>query len=278
MKIAVTGAEGMLGHDLRKVFSDSDFRGFTLDALDITGLDDVMTAVKDAGPDFLIHAAAFTDVDRCEAEPEKAYLINGLGARNLAMACEEVRCPIVYISTDYVFDGTKQGAYDEWDPTSPVNQYGLSKLMGERFVASCTNRFYIVRTSWLYGVNGRNFVDTILRLLGERESLDVVDDQRGCPTYTVDLARSLKALLGRGYGTYHITNTGECSWYDFAVSIAKKSGRRTPVNPVTSGQFIRPARRPANSVLGKTMLRLEGLPEPRHWEEGLEAYLKERGP
>lgn len=277
MKIAVTGAEGMLGHDLRRAFTDSDFAGFTIGTLDITRLDDVMKQVRETRPDVMIHAAAFTDVDRCEAEPETAYLVNGIGARNVAMACEEVRCPMVYISTDYVFDGTRQADYNEWDPPGPVNQYGLSKLMGERFVTSCTNRFYIVRTSWLYGSNGKNFVDTIRRLLRERDSLDVVNDQRGCPTYTVDLAHTLRVLIGRGYGTYHITNSGHCTWFDFAVEIARLSGSRTAINAVTSEQFRRPARRPAHSVLGKTMLRLEGIPEPRPWEEGLAAYLKERG-
>lgn len=276
MRIALTGAEGMLGHDLKRVFCDAEVVGFTIDTLDITRLDDVMAQVRQAKPDVLIHAAAFTDVDRCEAEPETAYLVNGIGARNAAMACEEVRCPMVYISTDYVFDGTRESEYDEWDSPNPVNQYGLSKLMGERFVASCTNRSYIVRTSWLYGSNGKNFVDTIRRLLRERDSLDVVNDQRGCPTYTIDLARTLKDLIGRGFGTYHITNSGQCTWYDFAVKIAQLSGSATTIRPVTSEQFRRPARRPAHSVLGKTMLRLEGIPEPRAWEEGLAAYLNER--
>ncbi len=276
MRVAVTGAEGMLGHDLRRVFSDADFIGFTLDLLDITRLDDVMKKIRETRPDFLIHAAAFTDVDRCETEPETAYLVNGVGARNVAMACEDIRCPIVYISTDYVFDGSKDGPYNEWDPTDPVNLYGLSKLMGERFVSTHTNRFYIVRTSWLYGINGKNFVDTILKLMSRRESLDVVNDQRGCPTYAMDLGRKLRELIGRGYGTYHITNSGECTWYDFARKISVLSGMNKRVNPVTSEQFRRPAKRPANSVLGKTMLRLEGLGEPRHWEEGLADYLRER--
>lgn len=273
MKVALTGAEGMLGHAIRDVFSDVELVGFTYDTLDITALDDVMKKVREARPDFLINAAAFTDVDRCESEAETAYLVNGLGARNIAMACEEIKCPVVHISTDYVFDGDKNAPYDEWDNTNPAGQYGVSKLLGEKLLSALTNRFYIVRTSWLYGKYGRNFVDTIVRLLSEREGLEVVNDQRGCPTYTVDLAGALRELLGKGYGTYHVTNSGSCSWYDFAVEIALKIGSKKKITPVTSDRFPRPARRPANSVLGNTMLRLEGVKEPRPWQEALGEYL-----
>lgn len=276
MKIALTGAEGMLGHDVRKIFSDADITPFTLHTLDITVLDDVMKKIREVKPDFLVHAAAFTDVDRCESEPEKAYLVNGLGARNVVMACEEIKCPIVYISTDYVFDGSKKGPYDEWDETNPINQYGLSKLMGERYVASLTNRFYIVRTSWLYGRNGKNFVETVLRLLSERETIEVVNDQVGSPTFTLDLAIKLKEVIGKGYGIYHITNAGSCSWYDFAVMIASKKGIQRQIIPTTTERFNRPAKRPANSVLGNTMLRLEGISPLRHWEEALDTYLGDK--
>ena len=273
MRVALIGADGMLGHAIQKVFSDVEVVGFTIDVLDITKLDDTVRKIKDVRPDFLIHTAAVTNVDLCEAEPEKAYLVNGLGARNVAMACEEARCPVLYISTDYVFDGTKGAPYNEWDGPNPVSVYGLSKLMGERFVSSLTNRFYIVRTSWLYGPDGNNFVDTITRLLSEKESLKIVDDQHGSPTYTVDLAKKLRQLLGRGYGTYHITNTGSCTWYDFAVAIAAKKGINKPIFPITSAEFNRPAKRPAYSVLANTLLRLEGIAEARHWEEALQEYL-----
>ncbi|MBI5101843.1 MAG: dTDP-4-dehydrorhamnose reductase [Nitrospirae bacterium] len=274
MRVALTGSEGMLGHDILRAFKDVDVVGLTLGSLDITVMDSVIKTMREIKPDLLIHAAAYTDVDRAEAEPEKAYLVNGVGTRNLSMAAEELRCPLMYISTDYVFDGTKTGHYDEWDMTNPVNQYGLSKLMGERFVSSLTSRHYIVRTSWLYGKNGRNFVATIGRLLAERESLDVVDDQRGCPTYTVDLADKLRELSGKGYGTYHITNSGTCSWYEFAVKIGELTGIQRKINPVTTDKFPRPAKRPVNSVLGNTMLRLEGLEPARRWEDGLRDYLK----
>ncbi len=273
MKIVVTGSEGMLGHDIRRVFSDVELVCLTYETLDITKLDQVMNRIREIKPDFVLNAAAFTDVDRCESEPDLAYTVNGIGARNVAMACEEAGCPIIQISTDYVFDGTKDGPYDEWDDTAPINQYGLSKLMGERFVTSLTNRFYVVRTSWLYGKNGKNFVDTIGRLLSEKDSINVVNDQVGSPTFTVDLARKLKEIIGKGYGIYHITNSGKCSWYEFAVEIAAKMGIRKRISPVTSEMFKRPAKRPANSVLGHTMLRLEGLSEMRDWKAALEEYL-----
>jgi len=273
LKIALTGSEGMLGQDVGRVFSDVELVCLTYETFDITKLDQVMKRIKEIKPDFLINTAAFTDVDRCESEPELAYLVNGIGARNLAMACEEIRCPIVQISTDYVFDGTKNGPYDEWDDTAPINQYGLSKLMGERFVMSHTNRFSVVRTSWLYGKNGKNFVDTICRLLSERDGIDVVNDQVGSPTFTLDLARKLREIIGKGYGVYHVTNSGKCSWYEFAVAIASRKGIDKRISPVTSEMFKRPAKRPANSVLGHTMLRLEGLSEMRPWEAALEEYL-----
>lgn len=275
MKIAFTGAGGMLGHAIRKIFPDFDTNGFTHDMLDITVLDDVVRRIKDVKPDFFIHAAAYTNVDQCESEAEHAYLVNGTGTRNIAMACEEIRCPLVYISTDYVFDGTKDAPYDEWDSTNPINKYGLSKLMGERFVSTLTSRFYIVRTSWLYGAHGRNFVDTIVRLLSERDKIEVVNDQTGCPTYTIDLAKALKALIGKGYGIYHITNSGSCTWYDFAVKIAEFRGLKKEIIPTTSDKFVRPAKRPPFSVLNNTMLRLEGIQVLQRWEEALGDYLKD---
>jgi len=275
VKIALTGSDGMLGSDIKKVFADVDITNFTLHDFDITDLDASVKAVKEIKPDYLIHAAAYTDVDRCESDHEKAILVNGVGVRNITIACEEVGCPVVYISTDYVFDGAKEETYNEWDKTNPINVYGLSKLLGERFVASLTNRFYIVRTSWLYGKSGKNFVDTIIRLLSEKNEIDVVNDQVGSPTYTYDLAGKLRELIGRGYGTYHITNTSHCSWYEFAVEIAKLKGINKKINPTTTENFKRPAKRPAFSVLGNTMLRLEGIEPARHWKEALEDYLKD---
>ncbi|GAB4484426.1 MAG: dTDP-4-dehydrorhamnose reductase [Thermodesulfovibrionales bacterium] len=272
-RVALTGAAGMLGRAVRRVFGEGAVLPFTHADLDVTDLDGTVRTVRDARPGLLIHAAAFTDVDRCETEFDTAFRVNALGARNAAIACEEAGCPIIYISSDYVFDGTKGAAYDEWDETKPVNAYGLSKLLGERFVASHSRRFFIVRTSWLYGPGGKNFVDTISGLLGTNESLRVVADQTGSPTFSSDLALFLRKLGGRGYGTYHFSNSGSCTWHEFACEIALLRGSRTPVVPVTTAEFPRPAKRPAFSALNHTMLRLEGMEEPRHWKEALSDYL-----
>ncbi|MBI5075046.1 MAG: dTDP-4-dehydrorhamnose reductase [Nitrospirae bacterium] len=275
MKVALTGADGMLGHAVQKAFSDTELLPFSRAGLDITDLDHAVKTVRDIRPDILIHTAAFTDVDACEADPEKAYLVNGMGARNMAIACEEIRCPIFHISSDYVFDGTKGSSYDEWDKTNPISQYGLSKLMAEQFISSLTSRFYILRTSWLYGPYGKNFVETIIRLLAGRDSLRVVNDQFGSPTFTEDLAHTIRLMIGKGYGVYHVTNAGICTWYEFAVKIAELKGIDRPILPVTSEEFKRPARRPAQSGLNNTMLRLEGISPLRHWSEALKQYIKQ---
>ena len=275
MRVALTGSGGMLGNDIKSVFDrDVDLVNFTSKEFDITDLDAVSEKIREAGPDYLIHSAAYTDVDGCERDPEKALLVNGIGTRNIVMACENIKCPVLYISTDYVFDGTKGSPYREWDSPNPINQYGVSKLLGEHFVMALTNRFYIVRTSWLYGRNGNNFVDTISRLISERDEIDVVHDQIGSPTFTYDLAVKLKELIGRGYGIYHITNSSHCSWYEFAVEIAKLRSDKTRINPITTDRLKRPARRPLYSVLDNTMLMLDGMKKLRHWKEALGEYLR----
>jgi dTDP-4-dehydrorhamnose reductase len=290
LRIAVTGSEGMLGYALKQVFTpierkprNKEIIWLTLSDFDITNLNKTITKIKETRPDYLIHTAAYTDVDGSELNPEKAYRVNGLGTRNVVIACEAINCPIIYISTDYVFDGSKKDPYNEWDNPNPINKYGLSKLIGECFVTSLTNRFYIVRTSWLYGKNGKNFVDSIIKLLSKKNKIDVIDNQVGSPTYTYDLAVKLIELIGRGYGVYHITNTSQCSWYEFAVEIAKLRGIKAKIKPITSDEFNRlgndpevsgrPAKRPAFSVLENTMLKLEGLKELRHWKEALKDYL-----
>lgn len=274
MKIALTGSDGMLGHDIVTVFNDdTDLINFTINDFDITDLDKSLSKIRDAKPDYLIHTAAYTDVDGSEQDPEKAYLINGLGTRNIAMACEEIKCPIIYISTDYVFDGMSELPYSEWDLPAPINKYGLSKLIGEQYVTSLTNRFYIIRSSWLYGRNGKNFVETIVKLLSEKDEIDVVNDQVGTPTFTYDLAEKLKEIIGRGYGIYHITNSSSCSWYEFASEIARLTSGKTIIKPTTTEKFNLLARRPSYSVLDNTMLRLEGIKELRHWKEALQSYI-----
>ncbi|HDZ83743.1 MAG TPA: dTDP-4-dehydrorhamnose reductase [Nitrospirae bacterium] len=273
MKIALTGSDGMLGHDIQKVFKDVELINFTLNDFDITDLDSTLSAIKEARPDYLIHPAAYTDVDGCEKDPETAYRVNALGAKNVTIACEETGCPVLYISTDYVFDGTKKEPYIESDAPNPLNEYGLSKLKGERFVSSLTDSFYIVRTSWLYGKNGKNFVETISRLLTEKDEIRVINDQTGSPTYTYDLALKLRELIGKGYGTYHVTNSSQCSWYEFAIEIAALKQSDTKVLPITSDEYKLPARRPSYSVLANTMLKHEGIKELRSWKEALREYV-----
>ena len=273
MKIALTGSDGMLGNDIQKVFKDVELINFTLNDFDITDPEKTMAAIKQARPDYLIHPAAYTDVDGCEKNPETAYLVNAVGAKNVAAACEEIGCPVIYISTDYVFDGTKEEPYLETDPPNPLNEYGLSKLNGERFISSQTDSFYIVRTSWLYGKSGKNFVETISRLLSERDEISVVNDQVGSPTYTYDLALKLRELIGKGYGTYHITNSSQCSWYEFALEIAALIQSDTKIIPITSDEFRQPARRPSRSVLANTMIKQTGIKELRSWKDALREYL-----
>jgi dTDP-4-dehydrorhamnose reductase len=273
VRIALTGSNGMLGNDIQKVFNDVELIALTRKDVDITRLDQSVSRIKEISPDYLIHSAAFTDVDGCEQDPEKAYLVNGIGTRNITMACEEAQCPILFISSDYVFNGTNNDPYNEWDLTGPVTIYGRSKLMGEQFVQSLTNRYYIIRTSWLYGESGKNFVDTIGRFLLEKDEIDVVDDQVGSPTYTYDIAVKLRELVGKGYGVYHITNSSHCSWFEFAQEIARLKSSETKIVPTTTEKFNRPAKRPAYSVLKNTMLRLEGIDELRHWKDALKDYL-----
>lgn len=263
----------MLGHDIQRVFSDVELINFTLHDFDITDPDRTMAAIKKAGPDYLIHPAAYTDVDGCEKNPETAYRVNAVGAKNVAAACQEIGCPVIYISTDYVFDGTKEEPYLETDAPNPLNEYGLSKLNGERFISSLTDSFYIVRTSWLYGKSGKNFVETISRLLSERDEISVVNDQIGSPTYTYDLALKLRELIGKDYGTYHITNSSKCSWYEFAREIAAIKQSDTKIIPVTSEEYKQPARRPAHSVLASARLNQAGIEELRSWQEALKEYM-----
>ena len=273
MKIALTGSDGMLGHDIRKVFTDVELINFTLNDFDITDLDSTLSAIKEASPDYLIHPAAYTDVDGCEKDPETAYRVNAVGAKNVTTACEEIGCPVLYISTDYVFDGTKEEPYIESDEPNPLNEYGLSKLHGERFVSSLTDSYYIVRTSWLYGKNGKNFVETISRLLLDRDEIKVINDQTGSPTYTLDLAHKLRELIGKDYGTYHITNSSKCSWYEFAIEIAALKHSDTKIIPITSDEFGQLAMRPSYSVLANTRLKHEGIKELRRWKEALREYM-----
>lgn len=274
-KIVVLGAKGMLGHELLRSLSGvHQVTGLDIDELDIFDLDATTGTLKTLNPDLVIHSAAYTDVDGCELDPDKAHQVNALGSRNVAIGCQNINTAMVYISTDYVFSGQKPAPYQEWDATGPINVYGTTKLAGENFVRGLCLRHYIVRTSWLYGRHGKNFVDTIARLAGERDNLRVVVDQTGSPTWARDLADKIAELVRKeAYGTYHITNSDTCTWYQFASEIVARLGLETRVEPVTSEHYVRPAKRPTNSVLDNYYLRLEGFSQMRSYRQALREYL-----
>lgn len=266
----------MLGRRLVELFSARhEVRAFSRRDLDVTSPERVAEAAAAANPDWVVHAAAFTRVDEAESNPE-AFRVNALGSRNMAAAAYSQGAAILYFSTDYVFDGTAQNPLREWDPTGPLNQYGVSKLAGEWFVRGLNPAHLIVRTSWLYGPDGSNFVDKVLRSARTQPRLKVIADQRGVPTFTNDLAEATRDLVERGArGTYHVTNSGDCSWHEFATALLEIAGIHTPVLPTRSEDYRSPARRPAYSVLDNAMLRLEGVAPLRHWREAAAQYLRD---
>jgi dTDP-4-dehydrorhamnose reductase len=290
MRILIIGNKGQLGSELTRVlatgrselgqipdaYSGADIVGVDADSLDITS-QSAATAFADKlnRADLLINCAAMTNVDACESEPEAAMRVNAVGARNAAHMARKLRCPIIHISTDYVFDGRGTRPYAEWDTPAPASVYGKSKLLGERCVRETLPESFIVRTSWLYGHIGNNFVKTILKTAHERDILKVVDDQRGNPTNAADLAHHiLKLGVTREYGLYHCTGTGECSWYDFAKEIIELSGIPCEVKPCTTEEFPRPAPRPAYSAMDNLMLRCTVGDEMRDWREAIAAFVR----
>ena len=278
MRLLVTGSGGMLAKALVPALEarGHTVTGFTRSALDVTRCADVRAAVREASPDWVVHLAAFTDVDGCEKDPDRAYIVNGLGARNSAMAAFEMGAGVLALSSDYVFDGRVREPRREHDIVGPLSQYGRSKLAGERGAREVNPRHLIVRTSWLYGSGGRNFVDTILARARTGEPLSVVDDQRGSPTWTGDLATALGDLLDRGeYGTYHVTNGGDCTWHEFAEAICREAGLTTEIRRITSEELARPAKRPAYSVLSTTWFEHVSGRRMPHWQDALVRYLRQ---
>lgn len=289
MNILITGCNGQLGAELTKILSSGDSElgsipicyknsGVTsvdIDTFDISNINAVTDFFSNQSFDIIINCAAMTNVDACETNFETAMKANAVGPRNLAQAAAKSDCKLVHVSTDYVFSGNSDRPYREWDIPAPNTVYGKSKLLGEQYVTQVCPKAFIVRTSWLYGYTGNNFVKTIIRLAREKGNVKVVVDQRGNPTNAADLAHHiLRIAASEYYGIYHCTGEGECSWFDFASEIVRLSGIPCEVSPCTTAEFPRPARRPAYSSLDNLMLRCTVGDEIRHWKEAIACFIK----
>lgn len=276
----LAGDHELYGLDIRKPLLEvSDIRYQLLDITDTKATYEVITKIN---PELVIHAAAYTNVDGAESDQEQAYRINSLGTRNIALSCQRFDAALIYISTDYVFDGRNTKPYAEIDKPDPLGAYAKSKYWGELYTQWLVNRFMIIRSSWLFGKNGNNFVEAIRSQIKTKHGLKVVNDQFGSPTYTVDLALAIKRLLVINYqlstglyGIWHITNSGSCSWFDFAREIVEQLGAKEDVAPVSTQQVCRPAVRPKNSVLENFNWKLHNFPLLPTWQDALKRYLKQ---
>ena len=283
MRLLVTGHLGMLGQDVVALAAAQGRQVAGMDAadpaepIDIADLAAVRAAMQRLRPDAVIHCAAYTRVDDAEREYDLAYRVNAVGSWVVATACAETGVPICGISTDYVFDGESARPYGEWDATNPLSAYGATKLAGENAIRQANPRHWVVRTAWLYGLQGRCFPATMLNAAAQGKPLRVVADQYGCPTFTQDLAETLLRIVdGAPYGTYHATNSGSTSWYRFAGRILAEGGSPTRVQPIATAQWPTPARRPRRSELAPCALRAAGLPALRPWEEAIRDYVRQR--
>lgn len=292
MKIMITGAKGQLGSELLHQLQNG---GSTLGPLpsklhlatvvavdlpdaDLTDRKQTMSLLRHHAPDAVINCAAFTNVDLCETEPDTAFAANAIAPRNLALACEEVGATLLHVSTDYVFSGNGDTPFNETSLAAPNSVYGATKLLGEEYVKQFCNRWFIVRTAWLYSQYGGNFVKTIVRAAREKGSLKVVDDQFGNPTNAEDLAHHiLKLVASKEYGLYHCTGEGTCNWYTFAAEIVRLWGINATVSPCTTEEFPRPAKRPAFSALDNAMLRATVGNEMRPWQDALADFYTKAG-
>ena len=274
MKILITGAYGMLGSDLREVLISHELILTGSKDLDITDQNKVFQFISEKSPDIVINAAAYTAVDNCETHYNDAYAVNALGPKYLAIACKTNNIPLIHISTDYVFEGNKKTPLVEEDIIGPRTVYGKTKLEGEKFIQENCQKYFIIRTAWLFGINGKNFVQTVLNLSKNQKEIRVVNDQIGSPTFSYDLAMSIKELLNSDkYGIYHLTNKGECSWYEFAKKIFEVSKIDVKVIPVSSEEYPRPAQRPHYSVLSNQKWINSGFTPMRIYEDALNEYL-----
>ena len=287
MKILITGSKGMLA---TQVITDLE-RGYTelgevpaalkgaqlvladVDELDITDKAATEAFIAQHNPDIVINCAAYTNVDGCESKQDTAFMVNAIGSRNLAIACENTGAKLVHVSTDYVFRGDEPTPRREYDMPWPISAYGKTKYAGEQFVRQYCKKSFIVRTAWLYGYNGKNFVKTMVWLAKEKGGAKVVNDQHGNPTNAADLSHHLlKIAASEEYGTYHCTGGGECTWFEFAAEIARLAGYEGVMSPCTSEEFPTPTKRPAYSSLDNMMLRVTVGDEMRHWKDALKAY------
>lgn len=275
MRVAVTGSKGQLGSTLQRTLSSQhQLLGIDLPEHDITDLS-IIPTIADFRPDAIIHTAAMTNVDGCERDPEAAYRINVLGTRNVAVAAQRSGSTLVYISTDYVFDGTKDRPYWEYDQANPLSVYGRTKWVGEELVRHLVNRYYVVRPAWMYSAGPRNFVSTVLRLADERDTLHMATDEVGSPTYASDLARALGRLIGQpAYGTYHLPNAGTCSRYEWAKEILRLAGR-ADIELIPSEGYPRTARVPKHVELRNFCGAEIGI-TMRPWQEALSDCFAER--
>jgi dTDP-4-dehydrorhamnose reductase len=277
MRVLIFGATGLLGKALLKAWSGDEIRGLGSKDADIRNHAQVQAAVAQFRPDWIVLAAAYTDVDGCESHRQLAFEVNSGGAANVARAAQAHSSRILLLSTDYVFDGTKTSPYEAEDARAPRSVYGCSKAEAEGELENTLAGSCIARTSWLYGMGGKCFPDTILRLAAERPHLEVVNDQRGSPTYTNDLAEAVIQLCRKdARGIVHVTNSGDCTWFDFAREIVSEAGIATEVRPTSSDKFPRPAERPKYSVLSPASLKNYGITMPS-WQDALKRYLAERG-
>lgn len=278
MKIAVTGAKGMLGTDFCAYLKYNNIIPIEWDLpeMDITDVNQTIKDITRAKPNIICHFAAYTNVDGAETNKSQAYAVNTLGTWAVAIAVKEIKAKLLYMSTDYVFDGKKENGYLESDTPNPINYYGQTKFLGEKLIKEHLKKYFIVRTSWLFGKHGKNFVSTILNMAKEKEYLEVVSDQIGSPTYTRDLCEPLYKLINtEHYGIYHLTNAGICSWYKFACAIIKEAGLNNQVLPVTSDKINRPAKRPLCSELRNFNYENLFLETLRPWEQALKDFLAE---
>jgi len=276
MRVTIFGATGMLGKALLRQWTGDEITALGSNQADIRNPDQVQRAVAHSRPDWIVLAAAYTDVDGCEINPTLASSVNTFGALNVAKAAAEARAKLLFLSTDYVFDGKKSSPYETTDSRRPINAYGRSKADAEEKLVQILPDCCIVRTSWLFGPGGKCFPDTILRLAGTRNELEVVTDQRGCPTFTLDLASAIvKLCRANARGIVHCTNTGDCTWFDFAQEIIRQAGLTTKVRSTTSDKYVRPAERPKNSVLSPASLGAYRI-DMRPWQQTLSDYLAER--